>query len=70
MFDLKFITDRNGFEMTFKLSIAFSILKDKRSMTFGSFETQACRNIIFFAQILPAEEKFKSSCWYSKRELI
>ena len=44
--------------LTFKLSIAFFILKDKRSITFGSFEKQACRNISFFAQILPAEEKF------------
>ena len=65
MYALKFI-NRNGFELTSKLSIAFFILKDKRSITFGSFEKQACRNISFFAQILRAEEKFKSSCWCSK----
>ena len=65
-YDLKFI-NRNGFEVTFKLSSAFFIVKDKRSITFGSFEKQASSNISFFAQILPAEEKFKSSCWCSKR---
>ena len=54
MYALKFI-NRNGFELTFKLSITFNffILKDKRTITFGSFEKQACRNISFFAQILP-----------------
>ena len=71
MYALKFI-NRNGFELTFKLSIAFFILKDKRSITFGSFEKQAYSNISFFAQILPAEEKFKvtlkvRSCWCLKR---
>ena len=47
MYALKFI-NRNGFELTFKLSIAFFILKDKRSITFGSFEKQAYSNIRFF----------------------
>lgn len=61
MYALKFI-NRNGFELTSKVSIAFFILKDKRSITFGSFEKQAYSNIsFFFAQILPAEEKFKST---------
>ena len=60
MYALKFI-NQNGFELTFKLSIAFFILKDKRSITFGSFEKQAYSNISFFAQIWPAEEKFKST---------
>ena len=61
MYDSKLI-NRKGFELTFKSSIAFFILKDKRSITFGSrFEKQAYSNISFFAQILPAEEKFKST---------
>ena len=40
MSDLKFI-NRNGLELTFKLSFAFFILKDKRSVTFGTFEKKA-----------------------------
>ena len=51
----------------FQIEYCLFIFKDKRSVTFGSFEKQACRNISFFAQILRAEEKFKSSCWCSKR---
>ena len=41
MYDSKLI-NRKGFELTFKSSIAVFILKDKRSITFGSrFEKQA-----------------------------
>ena len=57
-YDLKFI-NRNGFELTFKLSIAFFIVKDKRSITFGSFEKQACSNISFLHKFCRLKKSLK-----------